>query len=42
MKHKDFEVKENALTEDLDTFEKYFRKWRLQPSAAKTEAAYFT
>lgn len=39
--HRDFKVTEDILTRDLSTMGKYFRNWRLQPSAAKTEVSSF-
>lgn len=39
--HKEFEITEQILTNDLATLGRYFRDWRLQPSAAKTEVSCF-
>lgn len=37
----DLEEGEKLLTEDRNTMNKYFSKWRLKPNPAKTEACVF-
>lgn len=39
--HKDIDVTENVLTNVLTILCAYFRKWRLQPNATKTEVSTF-
>lgn len=39
--HKNLEKTEEILTKDLSTLDQYFKKWRLRPSAAKTEVSCF-
>lgn len=39
--HRDFGEIENVLTSDLGVLHEYFRKWRLIPSANKTEVSCF-
>lgn len=41
IRHKDISVMENVLNDDLARLERYFHKWRLQPSATKTEVSCF-
>lgn len=39
--HKDLDITEQILTKDLATLGSYFRYWRLQPNAVKTEVSCF-
>ncbi|KAG5865230.1 hypothetical protein JTB14_013650 [Gonioctena quinquepunctata] len=39
--HRDSGIAGNTLTSDLTALSEYFRKWRLQPSATKTEVSVF-
>lgn len=39
--HKDLDITESILTRDLSLIGTYFRKWKLQPNAAKTEVTTF-
>jgi hypothetical protein len=39
--HRTFEAGESTLSSDLDKLGQYFRNWRLQPNASKTEVTCF-